>query len=266
MPKMRGIKPEIWTDEKFVELSPYSRLLFVGMWHYACDNGHLDDKPKQLKMRVLPVDSVDAADLIDEMVNLGMVMREDEGLTIPKLRDHQRLDNRYFTWCDRCELADIPEPARSKHPDIQRGHDERTTGTRRDNDEPRVKEGRKEGEGEGELVEFERPAGRSRKKPANRLPDNWEPTEDHKDRTIQDGIDLATQVERFKAHAEANDRRQVNWNATFTQWLLNVPDWQRNPRTNGTAFPANGTEAEQDAWVKAQPLPTDGAYYGGSRR
>lgn len=33
-----------------------------------------------------------------------------------------------------------------------------------------------------------------------------------------------------------------------------------------TPFPVNGTEAEQDAWVRAQPLPTDGAYYGGSVR
>ena len=33
-----------------------------------------------------------------------------------------------------------------------------------------------------------------------------------------------------------------------------------------TPFPTNGTEAEKDAWVRAQPLPTDGAYYGGSRR
>lgn len=31
-------------------------------------------------------------------------------------------------------------------------------------------------------------------------------------------------------------------------------------------FPVNGTEAEQDEWVRNKPLPTDGAYYGGSAR
>lgn len=107
-----------------------------------------------------------------------------------------------------------------------------------------------------------------RKKPSKKLPADWEPTEEHKSRAIQDGIDLATQVDRFKAHAEANDRRQANWNAAFTQWLLNVPEWQRSVSTGrkGPAFPVNGTEAEKDAWVKAQPLPVDGAYYGGSAR
>lgn len=109
-----------------------------------------------------------------------------------------------------------------------------------------------------------------RSKPRTRLPDNWQPTEEHKTRAVQDGIDLSAQVARFRAHAEANDRRQANWNAAFTQWLLNVPEWQRHrtgrPGPQATPFPVNGTEAEKDAWVKAQPLPADGAYYGGSAR
>jgi hypothetical protein len=268
VPKMRGIKPEIWTDEKFVELSPHARLLFVGMWHYACDNGHLDDKPKQIKMRVLPTDSVDAAELVEEMVGLDMVERGDGGLTIPKLRDHQRIDNRYFTWCDRCALDEIPEPSRSKHPLAQRAHNVNTAGTRGDSEGSRMKEGRKVKEGEGELVEFERPAGSSRKKASTKIPVDWQPTDEHKTRCTQEGIDLSTQVARFKAHAEANDRRQVNWNAAFTQWLLNVPEWQRGAASgpDRTPFPSDGTQAEKDAWARAQPAPADGAYYGGSAR
>ncbi|MBB3040991.1 hypothetical protein [Nocardioides soli] len=154
MAKMRGFKPEIWTDDKFVELSSFARLLFMGMWNYACDNGHLDDKPKQIKMRVLPTDPVDAEVLLAEMLELGMVVRDDAGLTIPKLREHQRLDNRYFTWCDRCELDEIPEPARSKHPrhtsGTRRAHDVTPTSTRVVTREGR-KEGSREGEGEGSV-------------------------------------------------------------------------------------------------------------------
>ncbi|HET6627053.1 MAG TPA: hypothetical protein VFG63_11760 [Nocardioidaceae bacterium] len=106
----------------------------------------------------------------------------------------------------------------------------------------------------------------SGKKRASKLPDDWEPTDAHKSRAVQDGINLAAEVSKFKAHAEANDRRQANWNAAFTQWLLNVPEWHRSAPTVGGTFPTNGTEAEKDAWVKAQPLPADGAYYGGSAR
>ena len=265
LPKMRGFKAEIWTDDKFVELSPLARLLFMGMWSYSCDNGHLDDKPKQIKMRVLPTDDVDPVTLIDQMVDLGMVRRDKAGLTIPKLREHQRIDDRYFTWCDRCKPDEIPEKSRSRHAAATQGAHVSTSSA---HGEPTLKEGEGRKEGEGELVEFERPAGRSRKKPSRRLPDDWAPTDEHKARCVQDGINLDDQVAKFRAHAEANDRRQANWNATFTQWLLNVPEWQRGLRTARPSqpFPTDGTEAEKDAWVKAQPLPTDGAYYGGSRR
>jgi hypothetical protein len=160
---MRGIKPEIWTDEKFVDLSPLARLLFVGMWHYACDNGHLDDKPKQIKMRVLPTDNVDPDALIEEMVTLEMVERRQDGLLIPKLREHQRIDDRYFTWCDRCAPDEIPEKSRERHAATTRGTRGDTAGARR---EPTLKEGRKVKEGEGEGSSARRAHGVSDDDPA----------------------------------------------------------------------------------------------------
>lgn len=221
MPKMRGFKPELWTDDKFVDLTPLARLLFMGMWTYACDNGHLDDKPKQIKMRILPTDDVDAEELIREMVDLGMVMRENGALTVRKLREHQRIDDRYFTWCDRCEHHEIPERAREKHGVHTSGTRSAPTGTRVSTPGTHVegrKEGRKEGEGESESSA----AGKPAKKPSRRLPPDWYPTVEHLDRATASGVVLRNEVEKFKAHAEANDRRQVNWNAAFTQWLLNA--------------------------------------------
>ena len=240
----------------------------MGMWSYSCDNGHLDDKPKQIKMRVLPTDNVDPAALIEEMVDLGMVTRRQggpDGPQVARAPAHRRaLLHVVRPLCARRD----PAKSRERHAAATPGARGHTSGDRR---EPTLKEGegRKEGEGEGELVEFERPAGRPRKKPSTKLRDDWQPTNDHAERAIQDGIDLEAQVQRFRAHAEANDRTQVNWNAAFTQWLLNVPEWQKGATSRprpATPFPANGTEAEKDAWVRAQPLPTDGAYYGGSRR
>lgn len=64
----------------------------------------------------------------------------------------------------------------------------------------------------------EREAG-GRKRPARPLPDGWQPTDTHRQRAKDRGIDLDREVETFKAHAEANDRRLVDWNAGFTQWL-----------------------------------------------
>ena len=87
MPKIRGIKPELWTDENFVELSPYARLLWIGLWNHACDNGHVQDKSKQIKMRVLPTDEVNAAELLREIESEGLIeslagqLAEDSGAT-----------------------------------------------------------------------------------------------------------------------------------------------------------------------------------------
>ena len=105
MPKIRGVKPELWTDESFVELSPYARLLWIGLWNHACDNGHLQDKSKQIKMRVLPTDDVNCADLLREIEDQGLIERADGWITIPNLSHHQKPHKRWYVVCDKpgCE-------------------------------------------------------------------------------------------------------------------------------------------------------------------
>ena len=101
MPKIRALKPSFFTDEAVVEVSPLARLLFQGLWCYACDNGHLEDKPRQIKLRVLPADDCDVDDLLHELTAQGLILREDGWITIPTLIEHQRPDKRYFLRCER---------------------------------------------------------------------------------------------------------------------------------------------------------------------
>lgn len=103
MPKIRATKPEFWTDEKTVSVSPLARLLFMGMWNYACDNGHLDDSPIQLKMRILPADNCDVSNLLAELVSAGLIVRRDGFVKIVNLTKHQNLDRRYLVFCDHCD-------------------------------------------------------------------------------------------------------------------------------------------------------------------
>jgi hypothetical protein len=89
------------------------------------------------------------------------------------------------------------------------------------------------------------------KKPARQLPVDWSPTSEHRKRCSKDGIDIDAQVAKFRAHADANDRRQANWNASFTQWLLNVPQWQRG----GSVAPTVITDPTQlppveESWMR----------------
>lgn len=70
------------------------------------------------------------------------------------------------------------------------------------------------------------PAPKGRKRPATRLPDDWMPSQDHCDKATQLGLDIDEQVERFRNHAAANDRRQASWNASFSNWLLQSSKYQ----------------------------------------
>lgn len=103
MAKMRGIKPELWTDDDLIECSPLARLLFIGMWSFMCDNGHLADKPRQIKLRVLPADDCDVDKLLDELREHDLIERRDGYVKAPNLPVHQRIDRRYLALCPFCE-------------------------------------------------------------------------------------------------------------------------------------------------------------------
>lgn len=75
MSRIRSIHPGLWTDEAFVSLSPFARLLFIGMWNECDDKGTFPWSPLKLKMRILPADSVDAAELLAEIESAGFIRR-----------------------------------------------------------------------------------------------------------------------------------------------------------------------------------------------
>lgn len=74
MARIRTIKPEFWTDEKIVELTPWARLLFLGLLNFADDNGRLVNSQKRIKMQVLPADSVSIQELLTELGNAGFLL------------------------------------------------------------------------------------------------------------------------------------------------------------------------------------------------
>lgn len=110
MARIRTLKPTFWTDSKVVQLSPMARLLFIGMWSFAlCDQGHLQDDPVQLRLKIFPADQVDIEPLVRELASVGVVRRESarDGesafLSIPKFAEHQKLDPRWVTKCPFCQ-------------------------------------------------------------------------------------------------------------------------------------------------------------------
>lgn len=63
-----------------------------------------------------------------------------------------------------------------------------------------------------------------------RLPDDWAPTAAHYGKAREKGLDVASQAENFRLHAQTHDRRAVNWNAAFTMWLKKAEEFTGRPQ------------------------------------
>jgi len=96
MARIRTVKPEFWTDEKIVELSPFARLLFIGLWNFADDEGRMTCAAKSIKARVLPCDDVSIHGLLSELSLSALVkvygVHGIGYLEITGFRKHQRIN------------------------------------------------------------------------------------------------------------------------------------------------------------------------------
>ena len=115
MARIRSVKPEFWVDEKVVDLSPWARLLFIGMWNFADDQGYIDFKPRRIKMQILPGDDVDVDALIAELIGSGRIKpyASPVGLVLHIVNwHHQRVDKPGKPRFEQSQLTpvDLPSP------------------------------------------------------------------------------------------------------------------------------------------------------------
>lgn len=112
MARIRSIKPETWTDPAFVRCTPLARLLWIGTWNLADDQGVLKDEPERIRFAILPGDDVDAEALVEELVTERLLLRKrtTDGqavLVIRTFREHQKIDTRRDgKWGDPDALVD----------------------------------------------------------------------------------------------------------------------------------------------------------------
>jgi uncharacterized phage protein (TIGR02220 family) len=69
MARSRNIKPGFFKNEYLGELNPLNRLLFIGLWGLADREGRLEDRPKKIKIEILPYDDCDIDKMLDELMN-----------------------------------------------------------------------------------------------------------------------------------------------------------------------------------------------------
>lgn len=105
MAKIRTIKREFWHDEKIGSLPVEARLLYIGTWSIADDNGVLRGNPAYIRSQLFAYDEeVTAADvrrwielLTAERMLVPFTHRGERYLLVRRFRDHQKIDARYAT-------------------------------------------------------------------------------------------------------------------------------------------------------------------------
>ena len=73
MARIRSVHPSLFTDEAWVSCGPLARILYIGLWTDADDQGVFEWKPLQIKMRLLPGDNGDASEFLAELTAVGLI-------------------------------------------------------------------------------------------------------------------------------------------------------------------------------------------------
>lgn len=98
MARIRTIKPEFFTSEDIVSLTPLARLFYVSLWCEADREGRLSWKTKTLKMRYLPGDDCSIDELSQELIDAGLILIYTvdgrDYAEIPAFARHQIINNR----------------------------------------------------------------------------------------------------------------------------------------------------------------------------
>lgn len=98
MARIRTIKPEFFTSEDVVSMSPLSRLFYVSLWCEADREGRLVWNVKTLKRRYLAADDCDVDFLANELIENELIeIYEVEGrmyAEILSFKNHQVINNR----------------------------------------------------------------------------------------------------------------------------------------------------------------------------
>lgn len=218
MARIRTIKPEFFTSEDIVSMTPLARIFYVALWCESDRDGRLEWKPKTFKMRYMPGDNCEVVELAQELIDRGLiVLYAADGkqyAEIPTFAKHQVINNRE---------SESVLPPRVGHASFTRESGKQAEGKE-------GKEGNgKEGKGVGDA------------KRRTRLPSDFYPDETGIAAIQQTGLSLSVELEKFRNHHVANGSVMADWNAAWRKWAGNA--LQFHPAKSRQSAQANTIDA-----------------------
>ncbi len=253
--RIRSTKPEFWKSRRIASVDWDARLVLKGLESYVDDNGVGVDDIELIVTDVFPRDMfanpretvARVSEAIRSLHRAGLVHRYEAN------GDHLL----YISFWEEVQRIDKPGKGRNPRPD----------GTF-DYKESEIREsvasppetlapgtGEQGNRGTGEQGNSARSARGARKAPAKRLPEDWAPTDAHRKKAAELGVDLELEADRFRLHAEANDRRAVRWDAAFSMWLSKA-----TPPLPGMGARGNANDRRaQDTAALLNRAPWEGA-------
>jgi hypothetical protein len=232
--RIRTIKPELWSSEKFGECSARARLVFVASLNFADDEGNLDRSAKQLRAQTMPYDNGDDAEgLVTELLKAGLFIEyEVQGkfyLHIKNFQLHQKID----------KPSKSRLPAYNNSPSTPRGLPENSlssrqkklaegigSGVREDQNKIKIntQRGSKRGEDArgGETETDTERIPRPRPRQGTRLPDDFALTEPRRMYAFEHQVDADSTFEAFCAYWRAKpfNATKLDWDLTWKSWVM----------------------------------------------
>ena len=205
MARIRTIKPEFFTSEDIVNLSPLARLLYIALWCEADREGRMAWKPKTFKMRYIPADSCNIEKLCFELLDAGLIVQYGAYAFIPSFHAHQHLNPREAA-------SQFPEPeidacpTRAPRDSDASARDSDATVTRREEGKGR--------EGKGKEGVTAR---------GSRLPENFEP--DFQFATESKIQNPPEEFAKFRDYWNSQPGQKgvkLDWLATWRNWCRNA--------------------------------------------
>lgn len=271
MARIRTIKPDFWTNDRVMECSMNTRLMFIGMWNFADDLGRLPLSSKTIKAQIFPSDDISSdtiLGMIEELSENGLILTYE-------------VDGRRYIQIVGWQHQRIDKPQPGKCPGPANSYSKIIPGMLAT--EGKGKEGKgKEGSGEEKKSSLRSDSAPAKR--GTRLPLDWNPsTQDLNEacRKLGGAEPASQELAKFRDHWKAAPGQRgvkLDWDATWRNWIRNAKGPTNgyrtaNPRTTGhDAFLAVATRKAREMFgdgdmagpAKAAEFPFgDGAFSGG---